>query len=275
MDAISATQMIFDRYLRLLNVERQQPTHAYLRELVAAQVTRIPFENVSKLYYLKRENLRFIPDLEKYLSGIERFRFGGTCYSNNYHFYSLLRHLGFQATLCGADMNMPSAHFVVMVTTEGRDFLIDTGYAAPFLEPMPHDLDEDYEVRLGRDRYVLRPNDGDGSSRMDLYRDGKPIHGYTARPTPRQISDLSPVIVSSFRDDSVFMNSLLLARFWEGRSLVVYNLSVIESEGESFSVRTLSNREELPAVVEEHFGIPGAIVSDAVSMLGDLGNAWS
>ena len=79
------------RYLRLLGVPRREPTLAALRELVAAQLQRVPFENVSKLYRFRRSGFRGIPDLERHLDDIERLHCGGTCYANNYHLHRLLR----------------------------------------------------------------------------------------------------------------------------------------------------------------------------------------
>ena len=266
---------LFRRYLTLLRVEPTRPSYTALEELVAAHVMTIPFENISKLHYLRRGDLRYMPSLEQYLTGIERFNFGGTCYSNNYYFHQLLKYLGFQVMLCGADIGTPDSHLVNIVSVDDREFLVDTGYAAPFMAPLPRDLATDYEVQLGRDRYVLKPRDGNGCSRMELYRDGELIHGYTAKPIPRQIEHFAPIIERSFRDEATFMNSLLLVRFYEGRSSVIFNLSVIESEGSSYSIQTLPSKAELPTVVERSFGIPVDIAREAISMLGELRSAWN
>ena len=52
-----------------------------------------------------------------------------------------------------------------------------SGYAAPLLDPIPRDLETDYEITLGRDRYVLKPQDANCCSRLELYRDGALRHG--------------------------------------------------------------------------------------------------
>ena len=98
-----------------------------------------------------------VPSIDLYLDGIENYRFGGTCYSNNFHFYSLLRTLGYEVKLSAADMKTPGVHAVILAACEGREYLIDPGYAAPFLSPLPRDLAKDYVITLGRDRYVLKP----------------------------------------------------------------------------------------------------------------------
>ena len=270
-----ATDKLFDRYLRLLGIRRREVSYDALAELVTAHLMRLPFENVSKLYHLRKYGRRRLPSPEEYLYGIEHFNFGGTCYSNNYHLHLLMRHLGYDVMLCGADMANPDVHLVNMVRLDGREYLVDVGYAAPFSEPLPRDLDEPYEIRLGRDRYVLNPADGKGYSRMDLYRDGELLHGYTAKPIPRAIEHFDGAIQDSFSQSSTFMNSLLLVKSSPKRSIAVYNLSVIESEGEDFRIERLADRSELPEVVEKHFSIARGIVEGALAELGELGSAFN
>jgi N-hydroxyarylamine O-acetyltransferase len=266
---------LLERYLNLLGVQRRTPSVDALCELVQAHVLRVPFENVSKLYYKKHRNLRGLPNLELFLDGIERFHFGGTCYTNNFYLYQLLANLGYQIKLCGADMSNPDVHLVSMVTVEKREYLVDAGYAAPFLTPLPRDLATDYIIVLGRDRYVLKPQDASGYSHMELYRDGSLKHGYLAKPMPRQIHEFEHVIVDSYREDATFMNALLLARFFPNRSLVIHNLAVIESRGTVSSIQTLSNQDQLGQVVFEYFAIPKEFTEDAVRGFGQLGDAWT
>ena len=266
---------VVDRYLAILGVARREPSLEALRELVAAHLTRIPFENISKLYYRKRLGLVNLPAIRLYLDGIEQYHFGGTCCSNNYHFHLLLRSLGYEAKLCASDMKAPQVHALNMIRIEGREYLADTGYAAPLLEPIPRDLAVDYETRLGRDRYVLKPQDANGCSRLELYRDGALRHGYLARPEPRKIEDFSQVIAASFSADATFLNSVLLVRFYPGRSVLIHNLTLVESEGNQSTVHGLANRDELIAAIEQRFGITREIVREAVGQLGNLQDAWS
>ena len=262
------------RYLRALGVSRREPTLAALEELVAAHLTRIPFENVSKLYYRRRYGLNSVPDIERFLSGVEQYRFGGTCYANNLHFFRLLARLRYDVKLCAADMKVPDVHAVIVLLLDGREYLIDVGYAAPFCCPLPRDLKTDYAVALGRDRYVLKPQDANGWSRLELYREGELKHRYVAKPVPRQIEDFSGVIADSFRPDATFLNSLLVTRAWKDRSVMIHNLAVIESHGADYSIHTLSGPGELVAKVEEFFGIPREIVAVAVGELRELRDPW-
>lgn len=167
------------RYLRILGVERTRPSPDALGRLVRAQLCRVPFENVSKLYYRRQGCRHELPGLELFLDGIERCHFGGTCYLNNFHFFRLLRALGYEAALCGADMaSGPDVHMAIRIRLGGRERLVDVGYAAPFYEPIPLDLPVPFTIRFGRDTYVVHPQDGEGRTRVDLRRDGERAHGY-------------------------------------------------------------------------------------------------
>ena len=266
---------LLEHYLSILDVPKQKPNVDALCELVQAHLVRIPFENISKLYYKKHNDLRGLPSLELFLDGIDRFNFGGTCYTNNYYLYQLLANLGYQTMLCGADMSNPDVHMVSIVTVEKREYLVDVGYAAPFLTPLPRDLTTDHVIVLGRDRYVLKPQDAQSRSRIELYRDGNLKHGYLAKPVPRQIRDFEQVIAASYREEATFMNALLLARFYPDRSVVIDNLTVIESEGAVSRIKTLASRDELVQAVHEYFSIPLEFIIDAVNDLGQLKDAWN
>ncbi len=264
-----------DRYLKILGLIQEEPSYEALSEIVAAQVRAIPFENISKLYYRGKKNKpnwSALPSLERHLDGIERFNFGGTCYANNYYLNLLLKSLGYNAKLCGADMDDPDVHVVNLVTVDDREYLVDAGYTGPFERPIPRDLSEDYELVRGSDRYCFRPQDMNGHTRLDCYRDGVRNHGYVAKPVERGIDFFADVIAKSFSGDSTFMKSVLLRRCFPNRSLMLRNLTLSDSEGSSWKVHKLASREEIPATVEDHFGIPRAIVSEAIAGLGELGD---
>jgi len=269
------TSDLLGRYLNLLGIQRRKPSINALYELVQAQLVKVPFENVSKLYYKKHHNQQGLPNLEFFLDGIKRFHFGGTCYSNNYYFYQLLANLGYQIKLCGADMLNPDVHLVSVVSIEQREYLVDVGYAAPFLSPLPRDLTTDYVIVLGRDQYVLKPQDAQGCSQMELYRNRSLKHSYSVNPVPRQIQEFDHIIVDSYREDSTFMNALLMARFFPDRSLVLYNLTVIESQGTVSRSQSLASRDELVQAAYEYFTIPKEFTMDVVKDIGQFDDAWN
>jgi hypothetical protein len=143
------------------------------------------------------------------------------------------------------------------------------------VRPLPRDADRDQEIVRARDRYVLRPPDENDCSRMDLYRNGELIHGYTAKPTPRPLDYFASVVEDSYRPDATFMNSLLAVRTYADRSVVIFNQTVIEAECADFQEHRLHHRGEIPETVERYFSIPREIVEEAISGLGELGSAWN
>ncbi|HXX64100.1 MAG TPA: arylamine N-acetyltransferase, partial [Bacteroidota bacterium] len=109
------TQQQIDLYLEALELSEQDPSLPALQDLVRAHLERVPFENISKLYYMQRFGLKEMPPLERFLEGIRRYHFGGTCYSNNYYLNRLLLSLRYDVRLCGADMSSPDVHIVNIV----------------------------------------------------------------------------------------------------------------------------------------------------------------
>lgn len=259
-----------ERYLRVLRVSARPPGLEALAELVAAHVTRVPFENLSKLHRWRHGGLAGVPDLGTFLDGVERSSLGGTCYANNFHLYGLLASLGYDARLCGADMAEPDVHLVIRVTVDGRPWLVDAGYGAPFLHPLPLDLPAEQVVALGRERFVLRPRDAAGRSRLDHFRDGVLAHGYLAKPEPRTLEEFEGVIRRSFLPEAAFLNAVVLFRFSPGRSTAIRNLQRIETDGDRWTIFPLRDRRELVEEIERCFGIPAAFAAEAVVEVGAL-----
>jgi arylamine N-acetyltransferase len=263
------------RYLKILGVQKQKPSMAALNELVRAHLLRIPFENLSKLYYNKECGLQGIPGLELYLEGIEHFHFGGTCYSNNFHFNQLLASLDYRIKLCGAGMNNPDVHMVSIVSIANREYLVDVGYAAPFMEPLPRDLTSDYMISLGRDRYILKPQDDHGRSQVELHRHGSLKQRYVVDPAPRHLGEFKHIIDDSFGRDSTFMNTLLMVRFFPDCSLVLHNLTLIESRGTQSRSQALKSRDDLIRAIHEHFSISRELSEPLIMRMELSGDAWS
>lgn len=267
-------EYLIKRYLHVLGVSPLTPSLSALTKITTAHLTRIPFENISKLYRKRRFGFTGLPDVQTFLDGVEHYHFGGTCYANNFYLYCLLKSLGYEVELCGADMSRPDVHVVSMLALEGREYLVDAGYGAPFLEPLPRDLDSEYVIALGRSRYVLKPQDANGCSRMDLDKGDGERHGYLAKPAPKRIEDFSEAIADSFRREATFMNALLLTRFWPGRSVMIHNMTVTEARGMEWKTRRLGSRAELLAEIEMQFGMPREVVKDAIAGLRELRNAF-
>jgi len=256
---------IYDRYLSILGVEPEPPSLEHLRRLVRAQIIRVPFENISKLYLKKERGAWYIPSLEEHLDGIEKYAFGGTCYANNPYFAQLLHHLGYEVTMCGANMSKPDVHVVSIVRLAGREYLVDVGYGAPFYEPMARDLEHEQEIVFGRNRFLLHPRDDQGRSRMDHFLAGELIHGYEVNPVPHEIDHFDEIIRDSYGDAATFMNVVVVERFFADRSLRFHNFALTESTPDGATTTRLADRDELVDALERHCGFPKDIVRKAVS----------
>jgi len=264
----------FDRYLNIIGIERSEPNLDKLTELTAAHLRRIPFENVSKIYLARVQGIREIPELDIYLENIERYNFGGTCYTNNYYLHLLLLHLNYNVRLCGADIAIegasPNGHMVNVVTIDEAEFLVDVGYGAPFWKPMERSSSVDVVQKLGIEKYVLKPQDSEKRSRMMVYKNDELIHGYMLKHQGKQLTDFSEVIARSYSDKAPFLNRLMLARFFENRALVLRNNKLTEMNGLNSVSSDLSNHDEIATTVVDRFEIPPDIIDNVLSCLGDI-----
>src|ERR1035438_2674808 len=98
----------FQRYLRLLGIVGRPSGLDGLRTLVRWHLAAVPFENISKLLLVDRERTGRVTTLTEFLDGIEYSDLGGTCYTNNPYLTELLRDLGYDADLLGADIDRKS-----------------------------------------------------------------------------------------------------------------------------------------------------------------------
>jgi hypothetical protein len=99
-------------------------------------------------------------------------------------------------------------------------------------------------------------------------------HGYLAKPVAKKIEDFRRVISDSFRPDATFLNSILLARFYPGRSIVIHNLTLIESRGDKSVVHPLQGSGAVVAAIHENFEMPRDVVAEAIAGLNELQDAW-
>lgn len=257
----------------MLEVDKSKPSLDLLNRIVKAHLIKVPFENISKLLYKKR-GMNYIPDLGLFLEGIEKYNFGGTCYTNNYYLYFLLKHLGYEIKLCGADMRNPDVHIISIVKIDDKEYLIDAGNAAPFFEPLPTFLTDDYVIEFGNEKYIIKPKDVSGKIKIEQYSDGKLQHWYTTLCHKRKIDEFRKVIEESYSDDAVFMNAVRITRYSEKGAKVLKNFSFIKITGNEYKTRKIT-LSELPTVIQENFRMPVGIVKKAIDHFKTLKDIYS
>jgi arylamine N-acetyltransferase len=253
---------LFEKYLALLGLKKSEPDFDFLCKLVKAHLIKIPFENISKLLF-KKQGMNYIPDLFTFLDGIEKYNFGGTCYTNNYYFNLLLKHLNFDVKLCGADMKNPDVHLINIVTIDKQEFIVDGGYAAPFLTPLPRELNTDFVINSGNEKYIVKPKDENGKTKVEQHSGDIVQHWYTAKPQPREIEEFRKVIENSYAEDATFMNAIRIVRFSENGSISLTNFMLTQTTGAHVHNIKIS-REDIPAIALEKFGMPESLMKEAV-----------
>ena len=90
---------------------------------------------------------------------------------------------------------------------------------------------------------------------------------------PRKLDEFRNVIEDSFRDDSTFMNAVMIAKFYENGSIVLRNLTLIRTDRNIVTTQSI-RRDEISAVVEKYFGMPRQIAEEAVNELLELKDTW-
>jgi N-hydroxyarylamine O-acetyltransferase len=129
------------RYLHVLELELASPTLDLLERLCRAQVTRVPFENVTAI--LRRRAAADGPvatlDSNAMLAAWEARAGGGVCVDAAPTFRRLLEVLGYTVRPVLAQISFPGSHQASIVDLDGRAYLVDVANGAPFFEPIPLD----------------------------------------------------------------------------------------------------------------------------------------
>ena len=254
-----------ERYLRLLGMDAAPSGLAGLWAIVRAHVTRVPFENVSKLLLYGREGRARAITLAEFLDGIEHRDLGGTCYSSNPFLVDLLRTVGYEADLLGADMSEPDVHTSIRVRLDGIDYHVDVGYGAPLYEPIRLDR-LPYAVEWGRCRYVVEESNRLGEYVMSHYEDGRRKHGYVVHPPARDAGFFLPIIAASFEPARTFMRCLRIVRFFDGYSADLHDRVLTISRPGSSDQTRLDTRAQLRNAIDGVLGMPRCPIEEAVAI---------
>ncbi len=255
----------YGRYLRLLGFNAIPGGLEGLGALVRSHLCRVPFENVSKLLLFGREGAGRVTSLGEFLDGIEREDLGGTCYTSNPFLAELLRVLGYDADLLGADMSTPNVHTVIRVRIGGVAYHVDVGYAAPLRRPVALDS-LPFACDQGKYRYVL--DHRSGRCRLTVWSEGERVHGYAVGEHPRRRDFFRSIILDSYAPGKTFMSCLRVARFFEdGTSVELKDATLIRSLGTESVQNRLRSMRELRQAVDRQLAMPRCPIEEAVGVL--------
>ncbi len=256
------------RFLRLLGLDPQAPTLAYLREIVFQTVCRVPFENVSKLLLYRDEGIGRALTIDEFLDGIEHRDLGGTCYSCNPFLAGLLRALGFDADLLAADMSVPNIHTTVRVRLHGLEYHVDAGYGGPFREPLCLD-DLPETICEGSIRYRVERHP-EGDVEVTQFSAAGRLHGYRAHGPARSPDFFLPVILDSFQPGKTFMTCLRIVRIFPDHSVELHNRTLTVHRGGESQTSNLASMAELRSTAADQLAMPRCPIEEAVDILATL-----
>ncbi len=258
---------LYGLYLDHLNVKRKTVSLEALGELQSAQIMKFPFENISKLLLWEKGNTKELIDFKIHLNNSISYNCGGTCYSNNYFFYRLLDYLGYDVAMHGADMGVQSdVHIVLIVKFNGKRYLLDSGYGAPFYKPIPLDKQNPVEIIWSVFKYILT-KEKDGKHKITVYKDGKDVHHYIINPEERNIKHFEEEVCNSFKDESEFMKRLRLIKYFDNYSIELSNMKyTIHKEGNS-STHQIKSVDELEEAIHSKFKLPNLPIRKAFQVL--------
>jgi arylamine N-acetyltransferase len=190
-----------------------------LRAVVRAHLLHAPFENISKLLLYSREGGGRFFSLSEILDGIEHQDLGGTCHALNPYLGNLLRALGYDADLLGADMGeRRNCHTCLRVRFDSVAYHVDVGYGGPFREPVRLDR-LPFTMLEGGNRYMLEQH-GD-SYEMSVFAGEERVHGYTVHDPPRAHDFFLTPMRNSFQPEAPFLNCLRICRFFGDYSVTL------------------------------------------------------
>jgi arylamine N-acetyltransferase len=260
---------LYARYLRLLGFDQMPSGLDGLRLLVRRHLFRVPFENVSKLLLFAREGAGRPRTLTEFLDDIEYRDLGGTCHSCNPYLAGLLRHLGYDAHLLGADMTKPNQHTCIRVHLDGVPYHVDVGYGGPFREPMrldrlPHDFQE------GALRYLFDHNRHEDVYEMKVLAGEERRHGYLVHGPPQELAFFHENILGSFAATQTFMRCLRLVRVFEDHSVELVDRKLMVRTGTQEMQTELKTIEELQSTVATQLAMPRCPIANAVEILEQL-----
>jgi N-hydroxyarylamine O-acetyltransferase len=254
-----------ERYLERLAVRAGDRRDLdLLRELQAAHLRTIPFENLS--IHLGEELSLDRDALTRKI--LERHR-GGFCYELNGLFALLLVELGYGVELLGARVSdggtfgPPLDHLVLRVTIPASQsgaaaavdhscevWLVDVGFGMHSLYPLPWEPGVDH-----RDPGGVFRLDASGQGDWDLFRDG--TVQYRIEPNARVLADFAAMCwYQQHSPGSHFTRSLICSRLTADGRVTLSGRRLIVATGDERQEFEIDDDQQLLAAYRTRFGIP-------------------
>lgn len=262
---------LLDRVLESweLNLSAERDLDA-LDALHGAYLTRVPFENATKLVKAARTGNREaalrgpVEFWEEHL----RWGSGGTCFAATNAYQFLIRYLGFTSypVFCHLPAHEPDAHSALLVSVGKKQVLVDVGYALPAPIPLPAEGSirrrtpyYDVEVRQGtQDEYLVFSEDKRGQ--RFRYR-------FTLRPAEEDAFLLA--WGKTFHPQAPYMRRLAMGRFRDATRYLYKDPTCIY-EITRAGERSRPLIDPVVTCLAETFGLPEPLLEAAMQSLERL-----
>lgn len=238
--------MNLDNYFTRINYSgNTEPNIENLRAIHRAHMYHIPFENLSMFvpepYQLNEEAL-----FDKLVT---RNR-GGFCFEQNGLFAAILREMGYEVDILGAQVfnnergtYSPSrTHMTLLVTAENTRYLADVGFGNCFIEALEFDSIDIQSQDVGD--FKLEQNDNDTCYYMYSQNMGADIMKLSYR------FELTPYELPDFEDALHYIITSPRSHFTHGRVCSMPNKHSRISLTEGKLIETTLNGERIETVVE-------------------------
>jgi N-hydroxyarylamine O-acetyltransferase len=253
MTSVTSTTGWVDEYLARIGVARPaSPDLQALRDLQAAHLLAVPFENLS--IHLGEP---IVLDQAALVAKVVRMHRGGFCYELNGAFAGLLTALGFRVSLLsarvfGADQRYgpPFDHLTLRVDL-AEPWLVDVGFGRFAMRPLRLAFAGDQPDAGGTFRVADSPS---GHGDFDIFRDGEPA--YRVDPRSRALDDFAPTCwwQQTF-PGSHFRQSLTCSIATGSGRVTLSGDRLIVTENGHREERTLTSDAEILAAYHRYFGI--------------------
>jgi len=224
-----------DRFLSYLEIERKEPTLAYLNELIDTHQSKVKWETVTK--FIDFEELSstdsYLPSIDQYIERMIEKGTGGTCYTLARGFHWLLSELGFQVGF----LFMEPRHLCLRVDLD-QPYYVDVGYSAPLFKAYP--LFESFKVTAPAEIFTYTVRES------GILVERVPGPTKTLNPEPIDWDQLQGHILQTHEwKDGFAFQSLKLFGYLDGRAVSLRNNELRIFHEDGFEDHVLSLEEAM------------------------------
>lgn len=239
-------------YLDRLGLKHPPTGSAGLRDLQAAHMASVPFENIAPLR-------GHVPSLALAdLQGkIVNSRRGGYCFELNGLFGAALEAFGYRPTIIlgrvrnGAPEGGARLHQAFVVEADGRDWLLDVGFGGPGAL-WPLDLSEQGPQTVPNGTFRIRFEEATGETVVDRSNAGgwHALYGFDRSPVKPVDLDAANHLAATW-PGAPFGTHLMMARHDREGRISLFNRKARVGE----AVRLLDGVDDLGAFLHDRFGV--------------------